>query len=55
MQNIPLTIASLDVLSAHEIAELWIKLTNAAGSDEDAKAFLLMFEPWAKERLGPMS
>jgi len=55
MVIIPQDLNGKDAYSTDGIAELWIKLTHAADSDEDARAFLLMFEPWANERLGPVS
>ena len=43
--------SALESLNAGEIAELSAKLTEAAKTDPEARAFLLMFEPWAKVRL----
>ena len=43
--------SALESLVAGEIAELWAKLTEAAKTDPEARAFLAMFEPWAKARL----
>ena len=41
----------IELLDAGQIAELWAKLTEAAKTDSEARAFLAMFEPWAKARL----
>ena len=43
--------SALESLVAGEIAELWATLTEAAKTDPEARAFLSMFEPWAKKRL----
>ena len=43
--------SALESLVAGEIADLWAKLTEAAKTDPEARAFLLMFDPWAKARL----
>ena len=43
--------SALESLNAGEIAELWAKLTEAAKTDPEARAFLARFEPWAKARL----
>lgn len=52
MVIIPKDLNGMEAYSAHEIAELWVRLTNAASIDPEARAFLIMFEPWAKARLG---
>lgn len=33
-----------------EIADLWVELPDAAKTDQEAQAFLSMFEQWAKAR-----
>lgn len=55
VKTIPTDLNALDGFSAHEIAELWVQLTDAASTDLEAKAFLAMFEPWAKAHLGSPS
>ena len=52
MMVVPKDLNGMDAYSTHEIAELWVQLTNAANVDQEAQAFLLMFEPWAKARHG---
>lgn len=46
---------SLENFTACEISELWVELKEVSRVDEEAKAFLNIFEPWAKERLGLLS
>lgn len=47
--------SALESLNAGEIAELWAELGEVAKTDPEARAFLAMFEPWAKAKLGPSS
>lgn len=55
MKSVPIYINDLDICSAHELAELWVQLSEAALTDAEAQAFLVMFEPWARARLGSVS
>lgn len=51
MLELPKTLSAIESLDAGDIAELWASLTDAAKTDTEARAFLAMFEPWAKVRL----
>jgi hypothetical protein len=42
---------AIDPQQAATIASLWAKLTEEADSDNEAKVFLLMFGPWAHDKL----
>ncbi|MGH8050387.1 MAG: hypothetical protein ACREPB_07000 [Arenimonas sp.] len=55
MTNIPDNLSLVETWSAGEIAELWATLVEAAKTDAKARAFLVIFEPWAKNRLGTPS
>lgn len=44
----------IESFNTGEVAELWAKLTEAAKADPEALAFLVMFEPWAAERLAKL-
>ena len=49
--ELPKTLTAIESLNAGEIAELWATLAEAAKSDAKAREFLVMFEPWARERI----
>lgn len=51
VQTLCLDESVLESLNASEIADQWAKLTEAAKTDPEARAFLAMFEPWAKAKL----
>ena len=55
LTSIPKSISAVETLNAGDIAELWVKLVAAAETDPEARAFLVMFEPWASERIGKKS
>ena len=42
---------SVDPEQAAAIASLWATLTETAETDSEAQVFLLMFGPWAGERI----
>lgn len=41
----------VDVEQAVAIASLWTALTETAETDDEAQVFLLMFGPWAGDRI----
>ena len=55
MGLIPTTLNDFKDWDVYAIADFWVKLADAAGTDAEARAFLIMFEPWAKARLGSSS
>jgi len=51
LNNKQLKTTVIDTLQAATIASLWATLTDEADSDHEAKAFLLMFGPWADDQM----
>lgn len=55
LTSVPKSLSAVEALNVGEIAELWVKLVDVAKTDPETQAFLVMFEPWARLRIGDRS